>query len=267
LKILLNLKSGDSLKVGLIKIALKNSINLLVHIIHIIQKNEYKGFTFNLRIQYVKDVEMDIYIESNDEIINCAVILVNLKDKTALLQSLDGNINCANPQLPKTGKGTILMEFIKYSIINKLLKSLNIQYIDTDDNSHVYCVPQKKLYRFKYIKLYTLMSGMPWYYKFGFINNDDYVNIKINDNIQIMNKLLTKDLDINKINNTKLDNTELDYLINFFNTNSNLLLKNTIRKLFNDNCILLNKIYNDIYNIIGLYDISEHGTMYRYDIK
>ncbi len=46
-------------------------------------KNEYKGYTFNLRIQYVKDIEMDIYIESNAEIINCAVILVNLKDKTA----------------------------------------------------------------------------------------------------------------------------------------------------------------------------------------
>ncbi len=159
------------------------------------------------------------------------------------------------------------MEFIKYSIITKLLKKLNIQYIDVDDNSHIYFIKKPKSYRFRYYKLYTLMSGMPWYYKFGFYNQNENTNNIINDNIQLMNTFLTKDIDIQKINKNNLDKSDYNFLIDFFNTNSSLLLKNTIRKLFNDNCILLNKIYNELYLLVGLKDISDDDTMYRYDIK
>lgn len=239
-------------------------------------KQEYKGYVFNLRVQYLKDVEMDIYIESinTNEIINCALIMVNLINKSAILQSLNGNINCAEPKLPIIGKGTILMDFIKNSITKKLLKRFNIKYIDVDDNSKVYCNPNKKQFRFDYSKLYSLMSGMPWYYKFGFNNLDNEVNEDIKYNINIINQIKVNEINFDKLliliyddnikNKIEYINKNIDKLRNYFN--SNLLLKNVIRKMFSDDCELLYYIYNDIYRIIKLINISDNNTVYRYYI-
>jgi hypothetical protein len=93
-------------------------------------KEEYNGIIFSIHIQFVKNVEIQIYIETIGEIINCALIMVNLIDKTALLQFLDENNKLIISKLSINSKYINIMNFIKNIIIKKILKKLEIQYID-----------------------------------------------------------------------------------------------------------------------------------------
>jgi hypothetical protein len=271
----LNEKKGGGLKKGENKITIK-----------------YDKYNFYFKI-FINNSN-DIYITVNNEryTSNCAIIEVFIDKHYATLEGIQGNVNCASPTLPIFGKGTILLnciiDFIKNKLPEILNKKIKIEYIKLDDTSKKNCDQGTKVFSMYMSDFYILIEGIPWYYKFGFRNEESLANRDIENNKIIMSSIKVNNIDIKQIIINSLKNLKnkiieaksnslkpnekniqkynflKDYkneLFEFFNQRNDMLLKKCIRELSengenDEGCKLIYCIHQELMNYIGLISIK-----------
>ena len=250
---------------------------------------------YNFKFRIVKSID-DIFITILNQKYNydCAFIVINIdqlsknnNETYAILNGIKGNIDCAVPQLPVFGKGSILLKCIIHFFKNKwknLWKNncIIIKYIQLSDNSKKYCENNSDNTFMIYMSdFYTLIKGVPWYYKFGFIHNTMKANKDIEENKNKMDIMKGSDIDIKKIIINSLNNLDkedkkdiLRYeilelhkekLYNFFRHRQNELLKNSIEKICKNKvgCKLICCIYEEIMKEMNIISIK---SKYKDDI-
>ena len=160
------------------------------------QKGGYSIEYHNEKIKFDKVVDDDLttlYVSTLDKHSNCILILIYKDNNTAVLQGISSDKCFRNPEF-NNGKHlmTITIKFLK-----KYQEKFNIKYIELTDNSYIDC--NHKDIKIWLADLSLLQYNETFYGKFGFIPNKkiDYNNYK--NNKKILEKLLTKDVNLKEI--------------------------------------------------------------------
>ena len=244
---------------------------------------------YNFKFRIVKSTD-DIFITILNQKYNydCAFIVINIdqlcknnNETYALLNGIKGNIDCAVPQLPVFGKGSILLKCIINFFKNKWQNIWKnncpiIKYIQLSDNSKKYCDnnDNNSVAIIYMSDFYTLIRGVPWYYKFGFIHNTSKANMDIEENNKKMEIIKGSDIDIKKIIINSLNNLDkkdmkdmLRYemlelhkknLYKFFKDRQNELIKNIIEEICKKKvgCKLIYCIHEEIMKEMNIISIK-----------
>jgi len=197
----------------------------------------YDKYKFYFHISKETENTILIVISNNTNKFECATIRIDLKDKFSELIGIYGNETCAEPRLPVFGKGKILLKCILDLLKNKLKRLLGkyyvkINYIELSDNSKKHCTNTNKFFTMFMSDFYTLIEGVPWYYKFGFRHIDQIANIDIEKNKQIMDNIKVSDINSKDIIKNSIKNFK-----NKINIAKNISLEPNIKDIENYNFI------------------------------
>ena len=233
-----------------IKINQKGGGNLII---------EYKGENINFKKYKDDKNNIEIYLRTLDKKDNCIFITIDNNSKLAYINTINSSLgNCINSKIIDN-KGS---EYIKLSI--KLLKKykdvFKINKILLSDDSLFYCDVNTKI---NLTKLNFLQYNQSFYGRYGFNPVDKYDKNNYIYNQNKLNKIKTKNLNINKI--------LLDYK---YKVDSDLIIKinrkyikyrgkkiykwfNKISRIVSDrDCSLLRYLVDKIFIELKLYQVD-----------
>lgn len=197
---------------------------------------KYMGFRFRTALTKNEE-EIFFMIDKNNR---CFILKIDLEyPGLAILEGFGNEPKCSVPKLPKDGGGTIMM----YFLLNYVKRFLpDVKKIELTDNSRIKCGDREV----NLFDLYTLITGISWYGKFGFIPSGKESKKEYRNNYKIMNKIKTSDvwLDLGKI------------LKKYGIKKNDGLLKNDLKKMFKINCKYYRKIFKYMlkkYDLTSMY--------------
>jgi hypothetical protein len=191
----------------------------------------------------------------------CAIILIDKKDKVAILQNLSYYENCAKNGLRKPGAGIKLLKFT-LNLILRYKEKYNVNRILLKDNSFLYCPNCSETIKLAQLRMLT--HSYPWYMKYGFMP----YNVEKKEISKDLIKVLKLNTDI--IKTLKVQNIPIMKIINQSITEENLkhvhiddfqkliakyvLVKDFVTALtqeFNKYCCIILHILKYLYQIPG----------------
>lgn len=201
----------------------------------------------NMKIKFEKAVDDNlttVYLSSLDKNNNCILILIYKDDKTAIIQGITSEKCFKNPEF-NNGKYllTITIKFLK-----KYKDKFNINRIELTDNSFINC--NHEGIKIWLADLSLLQYGDTFYGRFGFIPNKkiDYNNL--NDNKKLLEKLLTKNINLKEFVN-------INYELN----------KNLLKILYLSYDEFKNKLFIEWFNYISKKLMKKNCEFFEYFIS
>ncbi len=233
------------------------------------EATDVKGVTHTIKFISVDDV--------NEKGISCATLNYDYANRTALVQSVgdfDNCVLCANRKFEyKVGQIMILI------LISICKDNPNIDFIELTDNTYLACMKTYKQdptiewdntfmkhsgLNLKYIS--TLMKGVTYYAKYGFIPKEDYDikvlehNKKIFAKKKLLNTINVDQMVRSTITNKKALDIYEKYIVPSVTQLNNKPVCYFIKELFNINpdpytksvvCYILEKIHYSLYDKLG----------------
>lgn len=128
----------------------------------------YKGYQFKIKVEKNKyDIMLTIvtHSDNNRSSNQCAIINIDRSLKLANLSNISYYGDCARPILPKTGGGSIILQFI-LGFLKENKQNFEINRIVLKDNSIKTCKDCSD--NINLSEFYMLLHGNTWYGKYGF---------------------------------------------------------------------------------------------------
>lgn len=232
----------------------------------------YKDYKFKALIEKSQnDIVLSIQTHE-DNPSNCAVVIVNLEDNTAILQGLSHYENCTKPYIEYgKGGGSIILKFV-LGFLRKNKDTLKIKRLLLKDNATKDCINCAK--KIKISELYFLMNIDTWCGSYGFLpynpstqSPDDSAIARYRKNQKILKKIKTKDVPLIRymeeaINKHEIKGIDIKLLKPLIEKNGDIpfsLTVKTLMKTYDAFCCIFTHIIDRIYDKLRL------ASFYTYD--
>lgn len=173
----------------------------------------------------------------------CGSIIIDKIDKIVEIKELRSNKSCVASNEHAIGRIIIVFEEIsKLMDINKIILS--------DRSYH-------KDFIFRLDLGNTLTDGYPYYYKYGYIYEDESNHRNVIKNNETLSKIKTTDIDNNEIfkiviEKVKLNKKLMSQIKKIYNEEKDKNIKTFLKRVKYDMCELFSLIYTDLYKLLKL---------------
>jgi hypothetical protein len=201
-----------------------------------------------------------LYQEKSDQ--ECIFVIVAKKLKICEIHNISYDAKCLPNAEIKDKKGKSLL-FIALKLIDKIKNHYDLKYVQLTDNSIKLC---KNKHKIILPIMMTLISGVTWYAKYGFIPKDKFYRKLFDDNKNIMENIYLKDVpEMEKYisyghykSKSKID---INKLLNNYNyaIQKNYKLKEFLSKFlldFDSTCDIFYYFYDILYKKLNINNMS-----------
>jgi hypothetical protein len=224
--------------------------------------NNQLKIDYNNKI-YIYEQTMDenyyvLFSKNNDE---CVSVIIDKKNNIADIHGI-GNYNSCLDNI-NTNVGSILLQ-ITIKMIKKYKDKYKIKQIILTDNSIKQCHNKQ----IKLAIMITLLTGHTWYGKSGFRPFDKSLIQRYENNINIMNNIKLKDINLIKyLKKTSLPKDIIEESKIYIKNHLSMLLKDYLTKFikqYDNTCLFFYDFYEDLFMDIKLYNF--HRNVFVLDI-